>query len=267
MTTTTSELAKLAPLVDTDSMVYRAGFSADSAIVSSFMETLGCDRDKAEELAAEEDYLLHALGNMKQMLQNSVRPFDESRAKFYLTGTGNYREQVATLVPYKGNRKSRKPKYYNELRQYAVEIWNAEVVDGFEADDAVSMEQWANKDKSTIIVGLDKDLWNTPGHHYNFSKKEYSYVTRGEADRTFWMQVATGDPTDNVKGLAKIGDRSVWKEWEKHQDLTQFVDWVKRMYDKQYRDEGPHALHENATLVWIMREPWINYDGSNIRGS
>lgn len=261
-----TDLSKLAPLVDADSMIYRAGFSADSQVVGSFMETLGCDKEKAEELAAEEDYLVAALGNLKQMLQDGVRHFDKKRARVFLTGSGNYREQVATIAPYKGNRVARKPKYYSELRQYAKEIWDAEVVDGYEADDAVSMEQWANKDRSTIIVGLDKDLWNTPGHHWHFTKDEYSYVTRADADRTFWMQVATGDATDNVKGLHRVGEGTVLKEWDKHGDLEQFKDWVRRMYDKQFKDEGPAALHENATLVWIMREPWINYDGSRIRG-
>lgn len=262
-----TDLSKLEPLVDTDSLIYRAGFSADASVIKDLMETLGCDKEKAEELALEEDYLVHALGNLKQMLQDSVRHFNKDKAKFYLTGVGNYREQIATLAPYKGNRKQRKPKYFKELRGYAESVWGAEVVDGMEADDIVSIEQWQRKDRGTIIVGLDKDLWNTPGHHWAFHKDEYSYVTRPEADLNFWMQVAMGDATDNVKGLAKIGPKTAQKEWDKHRDIIQFQDWVKRMYDKQFQDEGPFALHETATLVWIQRDPWINYDGSNIRGA
>lgn len=261
-----NELSKLVPLVDTDSLLYRAGFSADACVIKELVENLGCDKEKALELAGEEDYLVHALGNLKQLLQDSVRHFDRDKARFFLTGTGNYREQIATIAPYKGNRTNRKPKYFKELKGYAIDVWGAEVVDGMEADDAVSIEQWQNKDKSTILVGLDKDLWNTPGHHWAFHKDEYSYVTKDEADRNFWMQVATGDPTDNVKGLAKVGPKTVQKEWEQHRDLLKFQDWVKRKYDKQYKDDGPHALHENATLVWLQRDPWINYDGSSLRG-
>lgn len=231
------------------------------------METLGCDREAANEMAAEEDYLVQALGNIKQLLQDSVRLFDGASASFYLTGTGNYREAVATLAPYKGNRdSSHKPRYYKELRDYVKSVWKAEVVDGMEADDAVSIEQYSNKDKSTVLVSIDKDLLNTPGHHFNPKKDEYSYVTKAEADKNFWIQVATGDTTDNIKGLHKIGPKTALKAWDSAGSLEKYQDWVKRMYDKQYRDEGPHAMHETATLCWIMRERWINYDGSSLLG-
>lgn len=266
ITTSPSDLSHLAPIVDADSLIYAAGFSADVGVAKEFMENLGCDREKADELALDEDYLVMALGNLKQQLQDCVKPFDSSKAQFYLTGSGNYRYDIATIAPYKGNRVNKKPRYYNELREYAVQKWGAVVVEGMEADDAVSIEQWKHKDKSTVLVGIDKDLRNTPGHHYNPRKQEHSYLTLAEADLNFWMQVATGDSTDNVKGLHKVGEKTVLKEWEQHHSLEKLKDWIARMYDRQYRDEGPHALHENASLVWIMRRPWINYDGSSLRG-
>jgi len=256
----------LRPLLDLDSFIYGSGFSADGAVVKGFIETIGCDKDKAKELASEEDYLHHALGNLKQAIVTNLEPFNESEALIYLTGHGNYREEVATIAPYKGNRdSSHKPKYYKELRNYATEVWGAQVIDGMEADDAVSMEQWANKDKSTIIVSIDKDLDNTPGWHFRPNRDELYYVTKAEADRNFWMQVATGDATDNIKGLYRIGTKTVWEEWNKHHDLEKFKDWVKRGYEKQYKQEAEYALWENATLVWMLREPWINWDGSNIK--
>lgn len=261
------ELKKLAPLCDVDSVVYSAGFSADAQVVKQYMENTGCDKDKATELAGDEDYLSYALANAKQMLQDNVKLFDKNKARFFLTGSGNYREEIATIAPYKGNRDStHKPKYFRELREYIITQWNAEVIDGMEADDAVSIEQWKNRDLSTVIVGIDKDLRNCPGVHFNPRKGEVEFVSLADADKNFWFQVATGDSTDNIKGLHKIGIKTVEKEWEKHHDLEKLKDWIARMYDKQYRDEGPHAMHENATLCWIMREPWVNYDGSNLRG-
>lgn len=260
-------LQHLRPLVDSDSFIYSAGFSADVAVAKEFMDNLGCDREKANELAAEEDYLVQALGNVKQLLQDSVRLFDAQSAKFFLTGSGNYRESVATLAPYKGNRDgTHKPRYYKELREYVQSVWKAEVVHGMEADDAVSIEQYSNKDKSTVLVSIDKDLLNTPGHHFNPKRNEYCYITKPEADKNFWIQVATGDPTDNIKGLHKIGIKTALKEWDATGSMERYQDWVKRMYDKQYRDEGPHAMHETATLCWIQRESWVNYDGSSLRG-
>lgn len=256
----------LRPLVDADSFIYGAGFSADYEMIKKFMENLGVDRDKAEELAAEEDYLVPALGNLKQLCQSAVANFDKYAGQFYLTGSGNYREQIATIAPYKGNRPDRKPKYYKELRDYIQGVWGAEVIEGMEADDAVSIEQWANKDKSTIIVSIDKDLNNTPGWHYNPRKDEIYYISLHEADWNFWKQVAVGDTVDNVKGLHRVGAKTVEKAVnESGNDLDQYISWLRRMYDKQYGADGPHALHENATLLWIQRKPWINYDGSPLR--
>src|SRR5690606_25122774 len=88
----------LRALVDSDSFIYGAGFSADYEMIKKFMENLGVDRDKAEELAAEEDYLVPALGNLKQLCQNAVANFDKDASQFYLTGSGNYREQIATIA-------------------------------------------------------------------------------------------------------------------------------------------------------------------------
>lgn len=257
---------KLSPLCDIDSIVYAAGFGADSQVVKSFTETLGCDKERALELAAEEDYLSHALGNAKQMIQDAVKEFDKDSARFFLTGAGNYREQIATLAPYKGNRTNRKPKYYSQLRSYLVHQWGAEVVEGMEADDMVSILQYARKDKGTVIVSIDKDLSNTPGYHYNPRKQDFRYITKAEADLNFWKQVATGDRTDNILGLHRVGDKTVQKALaECGGDVERFKEWVQRMYDKQYRDEGPHALWENATLLWMQRRPWVNWDGGNIR--
>lgn len=260
------DLSRLEPLCDIDSIVYAAGFGADSQVVKGFMETLGCDRDKAVELAAQEDYLSHALGNAKQMVQDAISEFDRDKARFFLTGGGNYREQIATLAPYKGNRTNRKPKYYKELRDYLVRQWGAEVVEGMEADDMVSILQYARKDRGTVIVSIDKDLSNTPGYAYNPRKKDFRYITLPEADTNFWKQVATGDRTDNILGLDKIGPKTVEKAMaDAGGDLEKFKDWIKRGYDKQYRDEGPHAMWENATLLWMQRKLWINWDGSNIK--
>lgn len=264
-----TKLKRLRPLVDLDSFIYGCGFSADSAVEKSLMEVTGCDRLKAREIAREqEDYLHHALGNLKQKIQSNLALFKPDAEQIYLTGTGNYREGVATIAPYKGNRdSSHKPKYYKEMRQYAIDSWGAQVIDGMEADDAVSIEQWSNPNLSTILVSIDKDLLNTPGHHYNPMRDEYQFVTLEEADRNFWMQGATGDPTDNIKGLFRVGHKTVWKEWEKHHDLEKLKDWVKRGYDKQYGADGEHAMWENLTLLWMQRELWINWDGGDIRGA
>ncbi len=58
---------------------------------------------------------------------------------------------------------------------------------------------------NTVICSIDKDLQQIPGNHYNFVKKEHSFVTPEEAIQNFYKQILTGDAADNIKGAKGIG--------------------------------------------------------------
>ena len=93
-------------------------------------------------------------------------------------------------------------------------------------------------------------------------KQEFVYVTLAEANKNFWLQVLTGDTTDNIQGIPKVGPKTAEKI------LHGISEWVD-MYNAvlaAYKSKGltREAFHENATLLWLMREPWVNYDGSKI---
>src|SRR5690606_12181687 len=138
----------------------------------------------------------------KLQLQSILDVFEPSeRTRVFLQGSGNFRDRVATIQPYKGNRDpNNRPRYFEEIRQYLLDFHGAELVEGMETDDACGIEQWKNKDRSTCIVSIDKDLLMIPGYHYNYVKKELQYVTLAQANRRFWLQVLTGDSTDNIRG-------------------------------------------------------------------
>lgn len=267
------KLSTLTALVDADSVVYRSGFAADSQFKNEWLEAHpGAsykDPEVKEAVKAYQagiDYEHIALHNAKETLKLLASIFDEHKMRVFLTGKGNYREDVASIQQYKGNRDpTHKPKYYKQLRDYMVKVWNAEVVDGMEADDAVSIIQWAAKDKSTIICSIDKDLSNTPGHNWNINRHEYKYVTRTEADLNFWKQVATGDGTDNIKGLKGVGPKTVEK-WEAAAEYNPSLleERVRQEYATRLGDRAEAELRETATLVWMQRVPNVNYDGSLI---
>jgi len=152
-------------LFDSDILVYRCGFSADSE----------AKKDWGVEKYMDMDYPEKALGNTKAAITGVFEKLeaDPKDALFFLTGAGNFRDKIATIKPYKGNRDpTHKPKYYNEIRDYLVGVWKAQMVEGHEADDAMAMAQWACPDRSTCIVTIDKDLNMIPGWHYNWVKEE-----------------------------------------------------------------------------------------------
>lgn len=195
--------------------------------------------------------------------------------ELYITGTGNFREKVATILPYKGNRPSEKPKHWKALRHELKVNCRAIVVDLMEADDAVSIEQyrdlsrfklalyydssiqnWAN----TIICSRDKDLNMVPGWHYSWEAgkcKEKASWFQDELGglRCFYKQLLTGDSVDNIPGLFRVGPKS---------PLVSRIDELESessMYEhclKQYQDRfGSYAdqfIVENARLLWMLRE-------------
>lgn len=148
------------------------------------------------------------------------------------------------------------------MREYLIEYFGAELITGMETDDACGIEQWANKDRSTCIVTMDKDLDMIPGWHYNYVKQEMYYVDLATANKKFWLQVLTGDQTDNIQGIPKVGPKTAEK-------ILHGVDGWTDMYNtvaREYKNRGLTIkhFHENATLLWMQREYMINYDGGKI---
>ena len=122
----------------------------------------------------------------------------------YLTGKDNFRYDIAITAPYKGNRTAPKPKHLQLIRDYLVSAWDFQVSEGQEADDSIAIEHVARNYES-VIASIDKDFMQLRGNHWNFVKKEMTFVTEEEALLNFYLQVLTGDRVDNIIGLKGIG--------------------------------------------------------------
>ena len=239
--------SKLNPIIDADLIVYRCGFAADSQ----------AKKDLGPEYL-EHDYLSWALANTRSTMDDILDHVFENHSMYwaYLTGVGNFRHDVATTKPYKGNRDTtHRPKYYKDIQQYLAERFQAEFVDGIEADDAVASRQWAHRDKSTVIVSTDKDLDMIPGWHYNWVKGVFYYVKLDEANLSFFRQMLEGDPTDNIPGIRGLGKARVPKllpdgtDWEAAQQI------VQREYQREFGPSWDDRYRESSSLLWLQREP------------
>jgi 5'-3' exonuclease len=241
-------------LIDADILQYRCGFAADSQMRKRFRdENPDITEDELAEALAATDYVAYALGNVKSVLHEVMSKYGKSYRAF-LTGSGNFREAEATLLPYKGNRDpSHKPKYYREIKDYLIDVWGAEVINGREADDALGCEQWKHRDKSTIIVTIDKDLDQIPGWHYNFSKDILYDVSYHDANRFFFRQMLEGDRVDNIPGIKGIGPKKADKILEDNPSLEKLRCAVVLKYKEQYGENWEQAYTEVAKLLWIQR--------------
>ena len=82
------------------------------------------------------DILLYSVGwgsediQQSWIVDNRIEAFfnrlferlDTYKYKVYLTGKGNFREQLAVSHTYKGNRKKEKPKWYGYIKDYLKDV-------------------------------------------------------------------------------------------------------------------------------------------------
>lgn len=221
-------------MVDADYLIYRIGFAVK-----------------------DDEPVEYALATVRSSIQNILAKFDQAPwYKLYLSGKDNFRDKLGTIQVYKGNRDpSLRPHYYQEIKDYLIHIQGAIVINGQEADDAVGIEQWANKNRNTVIVSQDKDLNMIPGWHYNPVKEELSYINLSDANEFFFYQMLTGDRTDNIPGIKGIGDVRAKKLLEPcKKAVIDMAAVVKQKYKEQYGDQAEAAYKEVANLLWIRRE-------------
>jgi 5'-3' exonuclease len=160
-----------------------------------------------------------------------------------------FRHVVAKTLPYKGHRKTEKPTFYKELRQYLLEEKGAIMSgDGFEADDYIGMN--VNK-KTDIISTIDKDLYMIPSRgHYNFVKKEFVKIKKPAY--YFWKQMLIGDKADNIQGLHLIGEKRSTEMLDglKTKELRGVVE---QAYKYEFGENWFTRFDENGRLLWIKR--------------
>jgi hypothetical protein len=274
-------------LIDADYMVYAAGFAGQHTKYASidggengtsasvcFYDSKPRDVDGPLWEHTELEPIENVLHSVKKMIQQIMERTEQrfgtlTDVTVYLTGSGNYRERLATIRPYKGNRDPRhKPIYMGDIRQYLVRQWSALVVHFVEADDAVSIAQTLLGD-NCVVASIDKDLLQVPGWHY-VPKKGFKYITPEKGLMHLYKQIICGDPTDNIAGCYKIGTKKavdiVKKAAAKGLSLP---DLEKELYAraleayensiKQYGaelcgyEDAEAALTETAHLVYMLR--------------
>ena len=268
-------------LIDGDWLAYTAGFASQKTryVVPAMSGSLEYDNMTAVKDAGylgDEVYsrvivdpIDHVLHTVKHMLESQLTKIHDKfkvdvKPVVLLDGSGNFREQIATIKQYKGNRPSDgKPKMHREIRTYLIYNWGAELVHGQETDDEMAIRQAQSKAK-TIIVAVDKDMLQVPGWHLN-PNKGFKHIGPQEALERLYVQCLTGDSVDNIGGCYKIGPKGAQeliigkKLKARHMyDLTLgcYYTSMERYGDDIYGGlDAEAALLENMRLVYLRREP------------
>lgn len=130
-----------------------------------------------------------------------------SEMKVAVKGHGNFRKDL--YANYKSNRVTKDDikDYLNYGHKHMLEKYDAVQADGMEADDLVSIWAYEAREEEVpyVIAGIDKDLKQIPGNHYNFNKQLHEFVDDDNANLNLMLQCLTGDTSDNIPGLKGIG--------------------------------------------------------------
>lgn len=195
---------------------------------------------------------IQAAATLQLFIQNIVKGAQAKAFKVVVSGEDNFREKIATIQPYKGNRKgSTKPVHWQMLRDWLIEKPYTIVSVNEEADDILSKECM----KGNTIATIDKDLDNTPGWHYNFNKEPKSakyYVSETDAAFNFYRQCLTGDKADNIPGVKGIGPKTADALFATCTTREQYEDIILQQYEKVY-PKPLDALTEIGQLLWMRR--------------
>lgn len=273
-------------LFDADSLVYAAGFAGEKreylvALPSGGTESFQYKRDAAQRarflgldpntdvakvVAADPlNHVLHTTRKMVEAVENNCinSQFNVSSFKLFLTGGENFRELITP--DYKANRDpSDKPYYYEEIRKYLIKRFGAEVTEGIEADDEVSIRQTKYYKNGVVscIISQDKDLNTVPGWHYNYRKNQFYFVSDKDAITFFYCQLLMGDKVDNIKGVKGYGPFRTYKALMDLYDTNLSYEELEKalyervlsIYEKAFGDDARAEFFINASLLWMLRE-------------
>tara|TARA_R110000765_G_scaffold49367_3_gene100377 strand:- start:375 stop:1250 length:876 start_codon:yes stop_codon:yes gene_type:complete len=271
--------------VDADILVYSAGFATErrfysltaydpdfneyvalefqyKAEVDEFIESPSGAAmvDHSVEQKSEAEPLSHAIKVLELMVKRIATNLEVSDDDIvmHLTGKTNFRKEIATIKPYKGNRKdTAKPVHFTGIQQAIKDRWTTLLSVDEEADDTMGYHHYkafiAGED--SIICTIDKDLDMIPGKHYNFRKSDLYYVDEQQAEQAFYEQLLKGDTTDNIVGVKGVGAAKAQKALSGTETIEEMEAVVGDMYRKGYGEDWYDALIENGRLLWIRRTP------------
>ena len=215
-------------LIDGDIIAYRCAASCEA-------------EDKQEDLPDTID------GMVEDILSRCHTLLNGGKFRAFLTGSTNFRYEIATIAPYKGNRPKEKPLLLGEARDYLISHYDASVSDNQEADDDISIAA-TQLNHNCTIASIDKDFMQIPCWHYNWNNGQLFQQSELHARCFFYHQLLMGDAADNIKGVKGIGSVKATNILGSLTDEQDLYDTALTTYggDKE-------ALLENARLLWLRR--------------
>lgn len=253
------------PHIDGDILLYEVGFGSETG-----WKALHPDSPDPPPFDYVAEMLRERIAAIIRTLHETFPLIDAP--KIYLTGKDNFRVAIAKKKGYKENRSdNKKPFHYHNIKAFLLGMYDTEIIDGMEADDAICLAIYNNT--NAIACTRDKDLRQCEGWHYGWElgrqpqfgplKVEGNGIINLSADKKkltgtghkfFFSQLITGDTTDNIPGLPKKGPAEAYKLLSGLEEYADMEKAVVEAYRVFYGDSWREELMEQAHLLWMIRE-------------
>lgn len=180
--------------------------------------------------------------------------------RIYLSGDDNFRYSIGVTKPYKGNRATMvRPQFLDYCKEYLMTKYKAIRCHGYEADDGIATDMTVN---GAYHCGIDKDLLQVPGKHYNYVNKEWTEVSPEDATITLYRQILMGDASDNIPGLPRVGAKTAEKEITNAETAEEDA---RRYYEQVCAEKLPDIdpavyYNEQASLITMVTDAAITMD-------
>lgn len=146
-----------------------------------------------------EDFIERIINTL--IFNNKITEETKIEVAMFLTSKKNKRKEIYT--EYKANRKDFKlPEFYNDIKQTLIDDYNANILEGYEADDLIGYFRNLNDDY--IVCTQDKDiLYTTKNYAVNTNVYKLGLVTNTDNKIKYFncKQLIMGDATDNIPRL------------------------------------------------------------------
>ncbi|MGL4481761.1 MAG: hypothetical protein ACRCTW_04480 [Lactococcus garvieae] len=230
-----------------------------------------------ERIPCASDYIYECV---EHLISRSLEACETKDYVCVLSGKGNFRYDIATQAPYKGNRAgAEKPFHYKTVEQYIIDNHPYIIIDGMEADDYLGIKL-REAPETTCVGTRDKDIDGVEGWHYRWAcgdnqpERLPRLISREEALHFFFYQMLIGDNTDNIMGCG-IKKLVMWGGKEQlrrkgigkvkalkllgapmEKSISELYQIVKTCYVEVFgEDEWEAPMLENARLLYIGQQP------------
>lgn len=159
----------------------------------------------------------------------------------------------------------------------AIKLWKPAILDAFkeagalglkyiESDDAISVLAEDIGYDDVAIITSDKDMKQIPGSIYNpfksniTAEERWQYINKEFAERFFWKQVLTGDPTDmpgHLCGIEGVGAKTAEKLLS--DGTVPYVEIVQSVYENKYGKDAFQRANLTYKMVRLLRKTGNEY--------